>query len=408
VDCDICTGDLEALMSHRNAPLTPTGRLRLARCVVEEGWPLRRAAERFQVAVTTAKRWADRYRASGEAGMVDRSSRPRTSPRRTSPRTERRIVKLRVARRWGPARIAYLLGLHPSTVHRVLTRYRLARLTHLDRATGRVIRRYEHAAPGDLIHVDIKKLGNIPDGGGHRVHGRAVGGRNSAAHRDPHRPRALTNRANLGYSYLHNAVDDHSRLAYTEILPDETKHTATAFWGRAYAFFATAGITVVQVLTDNGSCYRSHLWRDTLTQAGITHKRTRPYRPQTNGKVERFNRTLLDEWAYNQPYQSENRTPRSATSMAAHLQSPPRPHRTPRQTTRQPCPQPHGSLQLVRLPGILCWGRLSGDGADGWATVVGFRHGPLRCRSVAHSGLSIATWNQQPSLRQSRLVPIQE
>jgi transposase InsO family protein len=292
-------------MPHRNAPLSETGRLRLARCVVEDGWPLRRAAERFQVSPTTAKRWAERYRADGATAMTDRSSRPHHSPSRTPTRTERRIIKVRVLRRWGPTRIAYLLSLNPATVHRVLTRYRLTRLTHLDRATGRAVRRYEHDAPGELIHVDIKKLGNIPDGGGHKIHGRADGNRHRHAHRDPDRPRTRPNRPNLGYHYLHNAVDDHSRLAYTEILPDETRESATAFWQRAYAFFSTAGITVKQVLTDNGSCYRSHLWRDTLTQAGITHKRTRPYRPQTNGKVERFNRTMLDEWAYAQPYTSE-------------------------------------------------------------------------------------------------------
>ncbi|CCH33010.1 IS481 family transposase [Actinosynnema sp. NPDC047251] len=292
-------------MSHRNAPLSETGRLRLARCVVEAGWPLRRAAGRFQVSVSTASRWAGRYRERGEAGMADRSSRPLRSPRRTPTRTERRIVKVRVLRRWGPARIAGLLGLVASTVHRVLVRYGLARLTWLDRATGRVVRRYEHAGPGDLVHVDIKKPGNIPDGGGHKIHRRQAGGRNSSAHRDPTRTRKVHGRPNLGYSYLHNAVDDHSRLANTEILPDETKQTAAAFWTRAQAFFQAAGITVKRVPTDNSSCYRSHLWRDTLADAGITHKRTRPYRPQTNGKVERFNRTLLDEWAYAQPYTSE-------------------------------------------------------------------------------------------------------
>ena len=277
-------------MPHRNAPLTETGRLRLARCVVDDGWPLRRAAERFQVSATTAKRWADRYRDLGEAGMGDRSSRPHHSPRRTPTRTERRIIKVRVLRRWGPARIAFLLRLNPATVHRVLTRYKLARLAHLDRATGQVIRRYEHAAPGDLVHVDIKKLGNIPDGGGHKTLGRQAGRKN---------------RTGAGYSYLHNAVDDHSRLAYSEILTDEKQETATAFWTRAQHFFAQAGITVQRVLTDNGACYRSRTWRDTLTAAGITHKRTRPYRPQTNGKVERFNRTLLDEWAYARPYRTE-------------------------------------------------------------------------------------------------------
>jgi transposase InsO family protein len=291
-------------MSHRNAPLSETGRLRLATCIVEDGWPLRRAAERFQVSPTTAKRWADRYRQAGAAGMADRSSRPHTSPRRTPTRTERRIIKVRVLRRWGPARIAYLLGLNPATVHRVLTRYGLARLAHLDRATGRVIRRYEHERPGDLVHVDIKKLGNIPDGGGHKAHGRAAGSRNSTRSA-PVANNATTPRAKLGYAYLHNAVDDHSRLAYTEILLDETKESAAAFWARARAFFAQAGITVSRVLTDNGSCYRSHLFRDTLEETGIAHKRTRPYRPQTNGKVERYNRTLMDEWAYARPYTSE-------------------------------------------------------------------------------------------------------
>ncbi|MFJ6825974.1 IS481 family transposase [Streptomyces niveus] len=277
-------------MPHRNAPLTETGRLRLARCVVEDGWPLRRAAERFQVSPTTARRWADRYRQFGEAGMADRSSRPHTSPRRTPTRTERRIIKVRLLRRWGPARIAHLLGLVPSTVHRVLTRFRLARLTHLDRATGRVIRRYERERPGELVHVDIKKLGNIPDGGGHKTLGRQAG-RNT--------------RAGAGYNYIHTAVDDHSRLAYSEIHADEKKETATAFWTRAQAYFTRAGITVERVLTDNGACYKSHAWRDALADAGITHKRTRPYRPQTNGKVERLNRTLLDEWAYAKPYRSE-------------------------------------------------------------------------------------------------------
>ncbi|OIV35982.1 IS481 family transposase [Mangrovactinospora gilvigrisea] len=278
-------------MPHRNAPLTETGRLRLARCVVEEGWPLRRAAERFQVSPTTAQRWAARYRALGEAGMTDRSSRPRTSPRRTPTRTERRIIKVRVLRRWGPARIAYLLRLNPATVHRVLTRCRLARLAHLDRATGRVVRRYERARPGELVHVDVKKLGNIPDGGGHKALGRPAGRRN---------------RTNAGYSYLHNAVDDHSRLAYSEILGDEKKETATAFWARAQAFFSAAGVTVERVLTDNGSCYKSYLWRTALAEQGISHKRTRPYRPQTNGKVERFNRTLLEEWAYVKAYRTES------------------------------------------------------------------------------------------------------
>ncbi|GGW25614.1 IS481 family transposase [Streptomyces griseoloalbus] len=228
-------------MPHRNAPLTETGRLRLARCVVEDDWPLRRAAERFQVSPTTAQRWAARYRMLGEAGMRDRSSRPHHSPRRTPTRTERRIIKVRILRRWGPARIAY----------------GLARLTHLDRATGAVIRRYERERPGELVHVDIKKLGNIPDGGGHKVLGRQA--------------RRKT-RKNAGYSYIHTAVDDHSRLAYSEIHTDEKKETATAFWTRAHAYFTSAGIIVERVLTDNGSCYKSHAWRDLLATAGITQQ----------------------------------------------------------------------------------------------------------------------------------------
>ncbi|WP_459958527.1 IS481-like element ISMav3 family transposase, partial [Mycobacterium avium] len=289
-------------MSHRNAPLSETGRLRLARCVVEDGWSLRRAAERFQVAVTTAQRWASRYRELGPAGMADRSSRPLRSPNQTPTRTERRIIKVRVLRRWGPARIAYLLGLNVSTVHRVLTRYKLAKLRWLDRATGQVVRRMEAACCGDLVHVDVKKLGKIPAGGGWRMLGRTVGNRNAQAdktsgerskHRHPLR----------GYHFLHTAIDAHSRLAYSELLTDERKETAAAFWLRAQAWFTTCGFTVRKVLTDNGSCYRSHAFRDAL--GDIEHRRTRPYRPQTNGKVERFHRTLADEWAYARLYRSD-------------------------------------------------------------------------------------------------------
>ena len=288
-------------MSHANALLTEAGRLRLARLIVDSGWPLRRAAERWNCSVTTARRWAERYRAEGPAGMRDRSSRPVRCPRQTPTRTERRIVGLRVSRRWGPARIAYHLGLNPATVHKVLTRYRCPRLAWTDPGTGVRLRsrvpaqRYEHAQPGDLVHVDIKKLGKIPDGGGHRFLGRAAGRRNR--------------RAGTGYWYIHNAVDDRSRLAYSELLTDERKETAAGFWRRAHAYFTAADITVQRVLTDNGSCYRSTAFADAL--GDITHKRTRPYRPQTNGKVERFNRTLLEEWAYAHPYRTE--TDRVAT-----------------------------------------------------------------------------------------------
>ena len=303
-------------MSHANATLTPTGRLRLARCVVEEGWLPRRAAERFNVSVGTVRKWVSRYRQLGKAGMVDRSSRPHTCPHQTPRRRERRVIGLRVSRRWGPARIAYHLGMHPSTVHKILSRYGCVRLAFTDPATGAPVRatrrrptRYEHDAPGDLVHVDIKKLGRIPDGGGHKFLGRAKGRKN---------------RSGTGYWYIHNAVDDHSRLAYSELLDDERKETAAAFWHRASAYFADAGITVRRVLTDNGSCYRSHAFADALGP-DISHKRTRPYRPQTNGKVERFHRTMADGWAYARCYTSEQER-RDALPDWLHQYNQHRPH----------------------------------------------------------------------------------
>ena len=309
-------------MVHRNAPLSETGRLRLARCVVDDGWPLRRAAERFQVSHATAARWAARYRELGLDGMSDRSSRPRRSPRQTPVRTERRIIKVRVLRRWGPARIGWLLGLHPSTVHRVLARYGLARLAWLDRATSQPVRRYEHAAPGDMIHVDVKKLGRIPDGGGHRITDRMTANHNKKA---TTAARYRHGKPRIGYSYLHTALDDHSRLAYTEILADEKQDTAAAFWTRAATWFAAAGITIARVLTDNGSCYRSHAFADALGPE-VSHKRTRPYRPQTNGKVERFHRTLADEWAYARPYTSDAQRADAFQSCTPTITTAPTPH----------------------------------------------------------------------------------
>ncbi|MGW1282132.1 IS481 family transposase, partial [Streptomyces tsukubensis] len=278
-------------MSHRNAPLTETGRLRLARCVVDDGWPLRRAAERFQVSHTTAARWATRYRDLGTAGMSDRTSRPHHQPLRTPDRVEEEVLRLRREHRIGPLRLAVRCGIAPSTAHRILTRNGLPPLAALDRATGEPVRRYERACPGELVHIDVKKLGRIPDGGGHRTLGRADGRRN---------------RTGGGWAYLHTALDDHTRLAYTEDLPDETAATCAGFLTRATAWFAERGVTVERVLTDNAWAYTKNTWRDTCHDLGISPRWTRPWRPQTNGKVERFHRTLLDEWAYHRPYTSDH------------------------------------------------------------------------------------------------------
>jgi transposase InsO family protein len=292
-------------VTHVNAPLTPLGRLRLASLIVVDGWTIRRAAERFQVSPATAAKWAARLRAGHP--LEDRSARPHRSPSQLPRRLEHRIIALRFTRRWGPHRIGYHLHLNRSTVERVLARYRMPKLVYLDQATGLPVRRtkpvrYEKAAPGELVHVDIKKQGRIPDGGGWHAHGRgSAQDRQAGAARDRAARRGAS--ASRGYSFHHHAVDDHSRLAYSEILGDEKKETAAGFWVRANAFFNSVGITVTAVMTDNGSCYRSRVFAAALGE--ITHVWTRPYRPQTNGKVERFNRTLAEEWAYAKTYLSD-------------------------------------------------------------------------------------------------------
>ncbi|MGW6613349.1 IS481 family transposase [Streptomyces erythrochromogenes] len=288
-------------MSHRNARLTVHGRRILVERVLA-GRPVAHVAAEMGISRPTAHKWVRRWRAEGEAGLRDRSSRPGRTPHRTPAATEAEVCRLRTDRKLGPARIGPILGLPASTVHRILARHGLNRLAFLDRPTGRIIRRYERARPGELVHVDIKKLGNIPDGGGWRVVGRTAGDRNRQATTDQRKSATPV----IGYSYVHSAVDDHSRLAYSEVLTDERQHTAIGFWQRANAFFTAHGITVERVLTDNGACYKSKLFTQALGAAGIAHKKIRPYRPQTNGKVERFNRTLLDEWAYQRPYHSNN------------------------------------------------------------------------------------------------------
>ncbi len=267
---------------------------------VRSGRPVAHVAGEMGISRATAHKWVRRWQAEGDPGLFDRSSRPRTTPHRAAPDTEAAVCALRQARKLGPARIGPILGLPASTVHRILTRHGLNRLAWLDRPTGEPIRRYERSRPGELVHVDIKKLGNIPDGGGWRTVGRTAGNRNRQSTTDLRR----SCKPVIGYSYIHSAVDDYSRLAYSEVLADERQHTAIGFWQRAHVFFTEHGITVERVLTDNGSCYKSKLFTQALTTDGIAHKRIRPYRPQTNGKVERFNRTLLEEWAYLRPYTS--------------------------------------------------------------------------------------------------------
>jgi transposase InsO family protein len=293
-------------VSHANAALTPRARLRLAQLIVDRGWTCSTAAKMFMVSPRTAAKWAERYRAEGVAGMADRSSRPHRSPNKTSADLMRQIVHLRWRKRLGPVQIAGQLGLPASTVHAVLVRCRINRLSQLDRVTGEPIRRYEHAHPGSLIHVDVTKFGNIPDGGGWRYLGKQQGQRNRVAHAQRSGERSKLYHPQLGTAYLHTVIDDHSRVAYVEICADEKANTAVGVLHRATAWFADRGVTVEAVLSDNGPAYRSHAWAQACTELGITAKRTRPYRPQTNGKIERFHRTLADGWAYARLYDSES------------------------------------------------------------------------------------------------------
>jgi transposase InsO family protein len=290
--------------------------------VVDHRVPIAEVAARFQCSWTTVKRWADRY-AAGEP-MTDRSSRPRTSPSKTCPAVTKRIVALRLRKRLGPVQLAALTGVAPSTAHRVLVRCRLNRLSHVDRATGEPVRRYEHDHPGSMLHVDVKKLGNIPDGGGWRFVGRAQGGRNRSA-TDTNRRKGTVRGPLLGHAFVHTVIDDHSRVGYAEVHDDETAATATAVLRRAVAWFAARGVTTERVLSDNGSPYVSHLWRQTCAELGIKHSRTRPRRPQTNGKIERFHRTLADGWGYARCYASEAER-RAALSGWLHEYNHHRPH----------------------------------------------------------------------------------
>jgi transposase InsO family protein len=277
-------------MAHPRAKLTVAGRRLLVERVLEQGWPPARAAEAQGVSAATAYKWLGRWRAEGLAGLADRSCRPHRSPRQLPATREQAIVAFRERHRVGPHRIGWALGEASSTVHAVLRRHQVPRLAELDRPTGQVVR-YQRQRPGELVHLDVNKQGRIPDGGGHRIHGRqrALGGQRKQG---------------LGYDFVHVAIDDCSRVAYLEVHPDEQAQTVAGFAGRALAFYAGLGMTVERVLTDNGAGYRSRVFGQVLAAAGVVHKRTRPYRPATNGKAERLNLTLEREWAYVRPYNS--------------------------------------------------------------------------------------------------------
>ena len=275
---------------HKNARLTPQGRGLLVQRIRIEGWRVADAAAAAGLSERQVFRWLARHRAGGELALQDRSSAPARCPHRTDPDTVLTIERLRRQRRTGP-QIACQLNLPRSTVGAVLRRLGLGRLSALDVKPPVV--RYERDMPGELIHLDIKKLGRI-DGIGHRITGDRTG---------------QSNKRGTGWEYLHVAIDDACRLAYSEVLPGERKQCAIAFTRRALAWFTGFGVSVERIMTDNGSAYKSFAFRDLLADHGIRHKRTRPYTPRTNGKAERFIQTSLREWAYALAYStSDDRT----------------------------------------------------------------------------------------------------
>jgi transposase InsO family protein len=281
---------------HANAKLGPKGREFMVLRVVDEGWSLAAAAEAAGVSERTCHKWVARYRAAGRAGLLDRSSAPKHVANRTDPQTVEAITALRRLRFTGPD-IAELLGRPCSTVSGVLTRIGMGKLGRLGLEPAV---RYERERPGELIHIDVKKLGRIVGGAGKRItggHSRYTG---SYTDKDGKR------RGKAGWDFVHVAIDDATRLAYAEVLGDEKATTAVAFLTRATGFFASYGITVERLLTDNGSPYRSAVHAIACRALGIRHLRTRPRRPQTNGKAERFIRTLQNGWAYGAIYRTSN------------------------------------------------------------------------------------------------------
>ena len=275
---------------HRRAKLTVFGRQLLVDRMAVDGWSIARAAEASGVSRQTASKWRRRYREFGAAGLEDGNSRPKRSPRALPDERVQAILRARHELGYGPHRLASVIDVPRSTIGDVLRRHGLSRLRDRDRPTGIPIR-YVRERAGELLHMDVKKLGRIPDGGGHRFRGRGHG----------------TPRAHAGFDYIHQAVDDMSRVAYADVFPDERGTTCAAFLRQAGAFFARQGVRIERVLTDNAKNYaRSRAFAEALQELGARHKTTRPFRPQTNGKSERWNRTLLDEWAYARPYASND------------------------------------------------------------------------------------------------------
>jgi transposase InsO family protein len=268
--------------------LTVFGRRLLVDRIEVEGWTIARTAEAAGVSRQTATKWLRRYRETGLPGLEDASSRPRRSPRSLEHSRVQAILAARHELRVGPHRLAHVVGVPRSTIGDVLRRRGLSRLRDRDRPTGIPIR-YVRERPGELLHMDVKKLGRIPDGGGHRFRGRGGG----------------TPRGRLGYDLVHQTVDDASRVAYAEILDDERGTTCAGFLRRAGAFYARLGVRIERVMTDNAKNYVvSRAFAEAMAELGARHKRTRYHRPQTNGKSERFNRTMAEEWAYVRPYRS--------------------------------------------------------------------------------------------------------
>lgn len=271
--------------SHKNARLTPKGREAMVRAVVDSGLSKAAAARRFNTTAKTMAKWVERFRAEGVDGLRDRSSRPLSSPGQTAPATCAAVEALRRQRHTGK-QIAAELGISPATVSRILKRLGLNRINALEPAEP--VHRYERAKPGEMIHIDIKKLGRF-NKVGHRITGDRTG---------------QSSGRGVGWEYVHVAIDDHSRVAFAKIMPNEKKRSATAFLKAAVAYYASLGVKVERVMTDNGSCYKSFAFRRACRRLKLKHIRTKPYTPKTNGKAERFIQTSLREWAYAQAYEN--------------------------------------------------------------------------------------------------------